>query len=65
MENTIDSIPSLLEFFKTTKKPLFFIGPILRAAVIVINDFMPTFEILTCNDPFFTAHPFFKIPEGL
>jgi hypothetical protein len=34
--------------------------------MFTINDYMPTFEIITCSDPFFGAGPsYIRLPEKL
>jgi hypothetical protein len=29
-----------------------------------INDFYPNFEMITCHDPYFGAHPFITVPSS-
>lgn len=62
MEQHINSIEQLLSFLKNTKRYLSYIGTIYGGIFMNIYDFMPTFEMITCKDPYFGAHLFIKVP---
>jgi hypothetical protein len=51
MNQSFNSTEELLHFIKTTNKHLFYVGPFLGTTLLNFHDFMPTFEIITCDDP--------------
>jgi hypothetical protein len=60
----IKSIEELLNFLKKTEEKVFYLGPIYGTTVLSVHDFMPSFEIIACNDPYFGALPFVTVPES-
>jgi hypothetical protein len=54
----------MLDFFRNTKRHLFYIGPIYGTSLLDINDYYPNFEMIACNDPYLGAHPFITVPAS-
>ncbi len=57
----INSVEELLMFFKQTTTKIFYIGPFYSITAVCLNDYIPTFEMVTCCDPFKGALPFIKV----
>lgn len=52
MDTSIKSIEELLSFFKHFKRAIFWVGRINRTIMLNLNDFLPNFELLVCDDPY-------------
>jgi hypothetical protein len=40
------------------------LGPLYGTTMLNINDYYPNFEMITCHDPYFGAHPFITVPAS-
>ena len=55
----------MLSLIKNTKRAVFYIGHFFGRCMLNLNDYMPSFEIISYYDPFNGKHPFIKVPTTL